>query len=562
MMFERLNKNKVEVFLLALAILPHIPIALSNPNTILDWYSSDDGFYYFQVARNLAEGHGFTFDRINETNGFHPLWLFLITPIFAFAQVDKLIPLRALILFSAIISGASAILFYRILRGYASNGIAMLAGIAWIVVPRIHDIAMHAGVEAGINALTLLLYWHDLVHYIEGFQKRKRGDLVRLGFLGVLAILARLDNVFIVGMGSLWLLLNLDRAERASKPKLQWTFRLKSWLVYLAPIGIGMLIYLAWNILDFETAIPVSGQVKAWWGTLRNTVYGFPVRHPAAFWGQFFTDDPELGPWSLATSQLYRGADLILNFAGLGLSTAARRAALVALGILTVGLAAIIAWGNRGFFKRANKELALFPLFFACFAQISYYKISGSVAQQPWYWIGEIIFILFSFCLFLEGIILFLRKQYPQPARWLGTSAIAGLVVAITFSFAGFIQSAIRLPGDGSNHYYYHRPAWLEQQTEPEARIAITGAGNLGYFIEGRTIINLDGLINSYDYFLALRNGRGADFLMSAGVDYIFGNEYILTETNPYEPVLEGHLQPYEAYVFVDRELKLWRFVP
>lgn len=36
----------------------------------------DDSFYYFGIARNLMEGYGFTFDRLNQTNGFHPLWLF------------------------------------------------------------------------------------------------------------------------------------------------------------------------------------------------------------------------------------------------------------------------------------------------------------------------------------------------------------------------------------------------------------------------------------------------------------------------------------------------------
>jgi hypothetical protein len=561
-MIERLRNYKIELFLLALAILPHIAIAFSNPNTILDWYSSDDGFYYFQVARNLAEGHGFTFDGINKTNGFHPLWLFLITPIFAFAQINNLLPLRVLMFFSAVISGTSAILFYRILRSYVSSGIAILAGILWIAVPRIHDITMRAGVESGINAFTLLLYWHGLVTYIADSRNRKQRDWVRLGFVAVLAILARLDNVFIVGVGSLWLLVNLDGGKHPLRSRPQWSSRLINWLFHLAPIVAIMMVYMAWNILDFGTAIPVSGQVKTWWGTLRNTVYGFPVRHMTAFWGQFFTDDPELGPWSLATSQLYRASELILTVAGLTVSTLARRLALIGLGVLAGGLSAVVIWAERMYFKRAAKALGLVPFFLGCFAQISYYKVSGSVAQQPWYWVGEMIFILLSLGLLVGGIIGLLRNLFTEVVHWVGPPAIAMLLTVISLSFAAFIQGAIRLPGDGSNHYYYHRPAWLERHTESGARIAITGAGNLGYFTEGRNIINLDGLINSYDYFLALKSGRGSDFLESVGVDYIFGNEYILTETNPYEPMLEGRLQTSEIYVFGDRELKLWRFVP
>ena len=45
--------------------------------------STDDAFYYFQIARNLAEGKFSTFDGgITRTNGYHPLWLFLITPFY------------------------------------------------------------------------------------------------------------------------------------------------------------------------------------------------------------------------------------------------------------------------------------------------------------------------------------------------------------------------------------------------------------------------------------------------------------------------------------------------
>src|SRR3972149_3649273 len=91
--FQRLGSYRIEIFFLLLALIPALYIAFCNPNTILDWYSSDDGFLYFQVARNLAAGHGFTFDGINPTNGFHPLWLLLIPPIFALAQVNLLIPL-------------------------------------------------------------------------------------------------------------------------------------------------------------------------------------------------------------------------------------------------------------------------------------------------------------------------------------------------------------------------------------------------------------------------------------------------------------------------------------
>ena len=45
--------------------------------------NNDDSFYYFQIARNLAAGQFSTFDGgITRTNGYHPLWMLLLTPFY------------------------------------------------------------------------------------------------------------------------------------------------------------------------------------------------------------------------------------------------------------------------------------------------------------------------------------------------------------------------------------------------------------------------------------------------------------------------------------------------
>ncbi len=559
----RLKPYRVEIFLGLLALLPQLVISLSNPNTILDWYSSDDGFYYFQVARNLAAGHGFTFDGLNPTNGFHPLWLFLITPLFFFAQ-DLLLPLRLLVILSALLSAGSAILLYRILRRYTAEGAAALAGLLWIVAPRIHDITLHAGVEAGLNAFCILLFWHALVTFSPSRAERQTlRDLVALGLLATLALLSRLDNVFLVTFGGLWLWLRLWQPQKTGrKARNPWAWRVSTGLAFFGPIVVIMLVYLTWNQLAFGTLMPVSGQVKNWWGTLRNTVYGFPVRHLAAFLGQFVTNDPELGPWSLLTAPIYSMAESLLVLTGQVIAEASRRIGLLVLGGVFAASLAFFIWKQREFFSKAVRGLGLFPFFLGCFAQIVYYKASGSVAQQPWYWVAEMILILFVLGLPLNAIWLSVAPQIKKRSAQPGEAFTLIVLALLSLNFIAFVASGIRAPGDGSNHFYLDRAAWLQEHTEEGARIAITGAGNLAYFIQDRTIINMDGLMNSYEYFLALKAGQGAQFLANQGVDYIFGNEYILTETNPYAPMLAGHMEPYAVYTFADRELPLWRFIP
>ena len=551
---------RFELFLLLLAVLPQIYIAFSNNNTILDWYSSDDGFYYFQVARNLAAGHGFTFDGLNPANGFHPLWLFLITPIFIFAQFDKLLPLRFLMLFSALLSAGTAILLYRILKQCVSAWVGALAGVLWIVVPRFHDLALHTGTEAGLSAFCILLFWFFLL----GFDPQASPItvfrcLAGLSLLGALAIFARLDNAFLVALGGLWAWFRIWQPPARRDP---WSWRLATGFAFAAPVVVLLFIYLIWNSLVFGTLAPVSGQVKVWWGTLHNTVYGFPVNDWKDFAGQFFTNDPELGPWSLLTAPLYSGAESVLSLLGGAASVGARRWVLLGIGGVLAALGAALVRAERRFVAAAASKLGLLPFLLGCVLQICYYKLAGSVAQQPWYWISEMLWLLLALGVLLAALLRWLSCVLPKDAQRPVPAFKALALAAMALAFLGHVQAAVRAPGDGSNHFYIARAHWLEAHTELGARVAITGAGSLAYFTEGRTIVNMDGLMNTIDYLHALQGGQGADYLAGLGVDYIFGNEYILTQTNPYEPMLAGHLQPYAVYTFADRELPLWKFVP
>ena len=56
----------------------------------------------------------------------------------------------------------------------------------------------------------------------------------------------------------------------------------------------------------------------------------------------------------------------------------------------------------------------------------------------------------------------------------------------------------------------------------------MTGGGNVGYFIHDRTIVNMDGLINSNDYFHALQNKEAPTYLYQHGVQIIFANPQLL----------------------------------
>jgi hypothetical protein len=87
----------------------------------------------------------------------------------------------------------------------------------------------------------------------------------------------------------------------------------------------------------------------------------------------------------------------------------------------------------------------------------------------------------------------------------------------------------------------------LEEHTEPGSMIGMTGGGNVGYFIHDRTIVNMDGLINSYPYFESLKTRQGGAYLQSIGLDYVLANPVILDQ-QPYKGQFDAYLEPMNVY--------------
>lgn len=91
-------------------------VAITPANSMMNWYNIDDAFYYYKVAQNVLTGHGFTFDQINLTNGFHPMWMVVCLGVFWLSRYNLLLPLRALILVSGVLNGLTGVILFRLLK--------------------------------------------------------------------------------------------------------------------------------------------------------------------------------------------------------------------------------------------------------------------------------------------------------------------------------------------------------------------------------------------------------------------------------------------------------------
>jgi hypothetical protein len=193
-----------------------------------------------------------------------------------------------------------------------------------------------------------------------------------------------------------------------------------------------------------------------------------------------------------------------------------------------------------------------------CWVQIVYYKAFGHVAQRGWYWVAEMLFVVLLIGILFEILAREIKKLPRGEKLFAAVSLI--LTVALAWPYLEIpFQASTYLPS-ASEHFYLQRAHFLEENTEAGALIGMTGSGSSGYFVEDRVIVNLDGLINSPEYFVHLQNATADEYLASIGLDYVFGNPYILQNTNPYQWNFENRLEEFRYFEVGDKTLVLFKF--
>ncbi len=122
--------------------------------------NTDDSFYYFQIAYHLADGKFSTFDGgITQTNGYHPVWLLLITPFYwVFDKEAALFGIKAFEIM--LIAGGVALVVIA----------AWLARLPWLLLfaalPTLYQYrALFLGLEAAAALFMLGLFFLALMLY-------------------------------------------------------------------------------------------------------------------------------------------------------------------------------------------------------------------------------------------------------------------------------------------------------------------------------------------------------------------------------------------------------------
>jgi NADH:ubiquinone oxidoreductase subunit 6 (subunit J) len=441
----------------------------------------DDAFYYFGIARNVANGHGSTFDGINPTNGYHPLWMLMAVPVY-WAGLDGTAAVRVLLALQVLLYGGALVLVAltagRMIEGWsrlrerkgaadadrAATWCTALAGMALVLAggnPFIVKIFVN-GLESGVVVLLdATLLWVAVRQRRRWLTRGTSGGRVAIGALLALIVLGRTDSVLLVGALGLWTLTEAKPLGRRALRPLAELFALPA---------IALALYLVSNQVMFGITMQISGMVK---------------RQPLTI-GRVVT------------------MAVVVAIAG-------------AVGWL--GWARCTGAGRRGRFRRTGRFASSTSWYAAfCIVLVAYYQVLQT-QQWLWYYCPVAIYVLFLLVIgvadFGESAALEAPAGRPIGQALAPVAAIlfAPLVVALVIQTRAFVDPHLR------SIQMANRDAgeWIDDNLPGTAVLASWDAGAVGYFA-GRPVINLDGVANSVEYDDASRNGIVGAFLAERGL--------------------------------------------
>lgn len=216
---------------------------------------ADDAYYYFTIAKNLAAGHGPTFDGLAPTNGFHPAWQLILVPFWWVWPHALWAPIHGALSLTTLLDLLSGLVLYRILSARGDRLAAAVAAVVWLLWPLPALVGVR-GMEASLTALALLLLFWEVDAL--GRRPARWRDAVCVGALLAVCGLARTDHLLLCGL-TLVLCVFGGAIRALDRPAMG--------IRWLAVVAFSALLvvtpWFAWSTTRFGSFLQVSAIVKA-----------------------------------------------------------------------------------------------------------------------------------------------------------------------------------------------------------------------------------------------------------------------------------------------------------
>jgi len=514
-------------------------------------FYGDDSYMSHQFAADIAAGRGIT-QAGAPTNGFQPLFVFLLVPFYWFLDIYQATVASAVL--NSALSVVGSLLLFLVTRELFGVVPGLIAAGLWVVSAHLTRVGLNGLETALANAMMLLAIWL----HVRSTKTDARLGLAGGAGLGAvmgLTLLARLD------LGLLLVPLALDQAririERRQYAGLATTIAAAALLV--AP-------WFAWSRLACGSFVPVSGAATRTVAQLYGSPGG-PTRHPEYF---------PLGkvPAVYYSSNLAHAGRQIVCEAPL--STPVRAVFGNHAGVACAWLAVVITVAvladrrarmltpspaaTRGGRDSEGTHPEAAPLTNIESAPATPGDCAGerpnslrtqlaTMLRSLWFLWVFVVAIVAAYCVYYFAQWHYWRYLTPvtialmipsarlvhKVGRWLsgqvpGGRVAAGLCIAGAVT-AGAVEHAAlfgSVDPTGIARNLYRDAKALDDMLPADARIGSFESGTLDYFLE-REVVNLDGKTNARA-LQALVEGRMDRLVIDMSLDYVVSSPLLIRD--------------------------------
>ena len=456
----------------------------------------DDSFYYYQIAYHMAAGKFSTFDwGITRTNGYHPLWLLLITPFYWI--FDKAAALFAIKAFEIMLVAGGVSLVAAAAR---------LARLPWILLfaalPVLYRrVGMLWGMEAAAGLFMLGLLFFTIVLFARD-PSRWRWPVAAVAF-SLPWVRLEYAAISLASMAALLLIERSWQDRRRPGAGLRAIFTLEARVPFLAA-GAGLLVYFGYNGIVFGGIVPVSAMIKQLWSQAQwKEEGGYDLTRNALGYLQHHAFDNEL--WVVL--EVFAYVLLVWWFA--------HRSRSRADWLLLAFLAGVFGLAFGHLAKFVQSVLTVHPEF----------------GNYDWYFVPADLMnavMIPARCYVAIWLVRRFIGSRLQRASGILSLGIVASGAASLYATADF-TAPFRFVDRKSEMPISKLPEWnvanfmgtmVMNRVLPEGSVVGSwDAGVIAYFSH-HPVVNLDGLMNSYDYLHALEAGTLDEIVPRFGITH------------------------------------------
>ena len=478
----------------------------------------DDAYYYLVIARNLAAGRGPTFDGVDPTTGYQPLWQGMLAAVAGVVPDRQL--LQVALFLGAVLAIAGFCAYARVVHSVvALTPLGFAVGLAVATGPVAWERTVN-GMEgpAVIAAMALVA-----VAAMRWWGAPSARSMALVGVACGLLCLGRTSQATTIAIVPVVLLWGLRR----SGVRVPLARQLGAWVGGAAAVCLPWFL---WSWATVGTTTSTAGAVKAHWQEL--TTGSFPSSA------------------GLKQTQLAAATELWRQVSAVAPSTYDAPGLLRK--VIELVLVGLVAWGAVRLVRRASYGVVVLAPALAVVARYAVELLWIPNMRASWY--TAPLFTLTGLAVAVGVSWLVRRASAGAPAArvrraprplLLGAQVVLGVVLVVLVG-----RQAARIP-----------PTWGEANWEaaqelralPEGtRIGSFDTGSLGFVRPG--VVNLDGLVRGPDYVDEVTSGRPlASVVLDEDLDVLVGR---LAPGDPRLPACARRVWASERKVLLDGRLE------